>query len=50
MGAGLEAGTLLAGVVGAHDLGLGHHAVLLLGEGVAICRQTTRAGEKLREI
>lgn len=39
--AGLEAGTLLAGIVGAHYLGLGHHAVLLLGEGVAVCRGKT---------
>lgn len=44
--AGLEAGTLLAGVVGAHDLGLGHHAVLLLGEGVAICRQEAQGAER----
>lgn len=36
-GAGLEAGALLAsGVVGAHDLGLGHRAVLLLREGIAV--------------
>lgn len=47
--AGLEAGTLLAGVVGAHDLGLGHHAVLLLGEGVAICREKTTRRETMSE-
>lgn len=36
--AGLEAGALLAsGVVGAHYLGLGHHSVLLLREGIAMC-------------
>lgn len=35
-GAGLEAGALAGGVVGANNLGLGHHAVLLLREGVAI--------------
>lgn len=47
--AGLEAGTLLAGVVGAHDLGLGHHAMLLLGEGVAICREKTTRRETMSE-
>lgn len=36
-GVGLEAGALAGGVIGAHYLGLGHHAVLLLREGVAIC-------------
>lgn len=43
-GAGLEAGTLAGGVVGAHHLGLGHHAVLLLREGVAICRERETRG------
>lgn len=37
-GVGLEAGALAGGVVGAHYLGLGHHAVLLLREGIAVCR------------
>lgn len=36
-GWGLEAGALAGGVVGAHYLGLGHHTVLLLREGVAVC-------------
>lgn len=36
-GVGLEAGALAGGVVGAHYLGLGHHSVLLLREGVAVC-------------
>lgn len=38
-GYGLEAGALAGGVIGAHYLGLGHHAVLLLREGIAICRE-----------
>lgn len=38
-GVGLEAGALAGGVVGAHYLGLGHHAVLLLREGIAVCRE-----------
>lgn len=37
---GLEAGALAGGVVGAHHLGLGHHTVLLLRKGIAICRTT----------
>lgn len=37
--AGLDAGTLAGGVVGAHYLGLGHHPVLLLREGIAVCRE-----------
>lgn len=35
-GVGLEAGALAGGVVGPHYLGLGHHAVLLLREGIAM--------------
>lgn len=36
-GVGLEAGALAGGVIGAHYLGLGHHAVLLLREGITVC-------------
>lgn len=36
LGVGLEAGALAGGVVGTHYLGLGHDAVLLLREGIAM--------------
>lgn len=35
----LEAGALAGGVVGAHYLGLGNHAMLLLREGIAVYRE-----------
>lgn len=35
-GAGLDAGALAGGIVGAHYLGLGHHSVFLLRESVTV--------------
>lgn len=37
---GLEAGALAGGVIRTHYLGLRHHTMLLLREGIAICRET----------
>lgn len=47
-GVGLEAGAQAGGVVGAHYLGLGHHTVLLLREGVAICRERERERRQIK--
>jgi len=47
---GLEAGALAGGVVGAHYLGLGHHTVLLLREGIAICRERGRGQTSKDEV
>lgn len=45
---GLEAGALAGGVVGAHYLGLGNHAMLLLREGIAIYREKKNTHEVLQ--
>lgn len=43
-GVALEAGAFACGVIGAHYLGLGNDAVLLLREGVAVCRERQQEG------